>query len=97
LTRRAREYPVDLRTGAGIRVALEGYDVVVEASNGPPTSRARAVLVEGARRLLDAEQRVGVRHHVCVSIVGIEDVLSKSLSPCREARSGIAGWTPDLR
>jgi uncharacterized protein YbjT (DUF2867 family) len=74
LTRRAREYPVDLRTGAGIRVALEGCDVVVEASNGPPTSRARTVLVEGARRLLEAEQRVGVHHHVCVSIVGIEDV-----------------------
>jgi uncharacterized protein YbjT (DUF2867 family) len=32
------------------------------------------VLVEGARRLLEAEQRVGVHHHVCVSMVGIEDV-----------------------
>jgi uncharacterized protein YbjT (DUF2867 family) len=74
LSRGATEYPVDLTTGAGLEAALEGCDVVVDASNGPPSSKARAVLVEGSRRMLEAETRAGVRHHVCLSIVGIEDV-----------------------
>lgn len=74
LSRRAPQYPVDLTTGAGLDTALRSCDVVVDASNGPPSRKARAVLVEGSRRLLDAEARAGVGHHVCVSIVGIEDV-----------------------
>ncbi len=36
--------------------------------------KARAVLVDGSRRLLAAERQAGVRHHVCVSIVGIEAI-----------------------
>ena len=74
LSRSAAQYPVDLTTGAGLEAALVGCDVVIDASNGPPSRRARAVLVEGSRRLLEVEARAGVRHHVCVSIVGIEDV-----------------------
>lgn len=70
----AAQYPVDLITGAGLEAALAGCEVVVDASNGPPSRKARAVLVEGSRRLLEAEARAGARHHVCVSIVGIEDV-----------------------
>ena len=73
-SRRSPDYPVDLTTGIGLDAALEGCQVVVDASNGPPTAKARAVLVEGSRRLLAAERRAGVAHHVCVSIVGIDDV-----------------------
>jgi uncharacterized protein YbjT (DUF2867 family) len=73
-SRSAPDYPVDLTTGAGLAAALDGCDVVVDASNGPPSSKARAVLVDGTRRLLTAEQAAGVRHHLCVSIVGIDDV-----------------------
>ena len=75
LSRRAAEYPVDLSTGAGLRGALEGCEVVIDASNaGPQPKPARVVLVEGGRRLLDASRAAGVGHHVCVSIVGIERV-----------------------
>lgn len=74
LSRRAPEHPVDLTTGAGLDAALSGCDVVVDASNGPPSGKATAVLVDGSRRLLEAERRAGVAHHVCVSIVGIDDV-----------------------
>jgi uncharacterized protein YbjT (DUF2867 family) len=74
LSRRAEQYPVDLTTGAGLKAALAGCDVVIDASNSPPSRKARAVLVEGSRRVLEVESRVGVRHHVCVSIVGIEAV-----------------------
>jgi uncharacterized protein YbjT (DUF2867 family) len=73
-SRHAADYPVDLTRGLGLERALAGCDVVVDASNGPSSGKARAVLVEGSRRMLAVEARVGVRHHVCISIVGIDDV-----------------------
>lgn len=69
----AHHHAVDLVTGAGLDDALRGVEVVVDASNGPPNG-ADDVLVGGTRRLLSAERAAGVRHHVGVSIVGIEDV-----------------------
>jgi uncharacterized protein YbjT (DUF2867 family) len=62
---------VDLATGEGLPRALEGCDVVVDASNDASRSAART-LVEGSRRLLAAEAAAGVAHHVGVSIVGCE-------------------------
>ncbi len=73
LGRSSREHPVDLRTGAGLVAALHGCDVVVDAANAAGRSAA-GVLVEGSQRLLDAGARAGVAHHVCASIVGIDDV-----------------------
>jgi uncharacterized protein YbjT (DUF2867 family) len=73
LSRSAPNYPVDLLTGAGLGPALEGCDAVVDASNNAGREAA-TVLVEGTRRLLDAEQAAGVRHHVCVSIVGCDQL-----------------------
>jgi uncharacterized protein YbjT (DUF2867 family) len=73
LSRSAPEYRVDLVTGAGLEPALRGCDVVVDASNNA-SRKAAAVLVEGTGRLLDAEQAAGVSHHVCVSIVGCDQV-----------------------
>ncbi len=73
LSRGAPEYRVDLVTGSGLPGALAGCDVVVDASNNS-SRHAAEVLVAGTRRLLAAEQAAGVRHHVCVSIVGCEQV-----------------------
>jgi uncharacterized protein YbjT (DUF2867 family) len=69
LSRHAPEYRVDLSTGEGLTAALEGVEVVLDASNG-----SRKVLLEGTQRLLQAERAAGVRHHVLVSIVGIDRV-----------------------
>lgn len=44
----------------------------MDASNAQ--RNARAVLVDGCRRLLAAEAEAGVAHHVCVSIVGCDQV-----------------------
>ncbi len=74
LSRRAPAHPVDLRTGAGLAAALDGVAVVVDASNGPPGRRAAATLVAGSRHLLSAAAAAGVRHHVCLSIVGVDEV-----------------------
>jgi uncharacterized protein YbjT (DUF2867 family) len=69
LARRAPEFPVDLRDGSGLATALAGVDVVVDAVQGRP-----ALLIDGTKRLLLAEREAGVRHHVGVSIVGIDRV-----------------------
>ena len=73
LSRSAPEYRVDLTTGAGLARALEGCDVVIDASNNS-SRHAAEILVEGSRRLLAAEHTAGVSHHVCISIVGCEQV-----------------------
>ena len=44
---------VDL-PGAGLDVALDGVDAVVDAANAPPPRARREALVEGTRRLLEA-------------------------------------------
>jgi uncharacterized protein YbjT (DUF2867 family) len=76
LSRHAPEHRVDLTTGEGLAEALTGCDAVVDASNPTTVSAkaATAVLVDGGRRLLAAEQAAGVGHHVCVSIVGCANV-----------------------
>jgi len=73
LSRRSPDYRVDLTTGDGLAAALAGCDVVIDASNDASKHAART-LVEGSRRLLAAGQAAGVRHHVCVSIVGCDQV-----------------------
>ncbi len=75
LSRHAREHPVDLTTGAGLAAALDGVDVVVDASSTATSLRhVRAAVVDGTRRLLAAERDARVRHHVLVSVVGCHDV-----------------------
>ncbi|GAB3980756.1 NAD(P)H-binding protein [Actinoallomurus acanthiterrae] len=72
LSRSAEQYRVDLTTGEGLDEALAGCEVVVDAANA--SKHAADTLVEGSRRLLAAEERAGVGHHVCVSIVGCDRV-----------------------
>jgi uncharacterized protein YbjT (DUF2867 family) len=72
-SRRDPDHRIDLVDGAGLDAALSGCDVVIDASNASPT-RPEPVIVEGTRLLLEAAHHVGVAHHVCVSIVGIEKV-----------------------
>jgi uncharacterized protein YbjT (DUF2867 family) len=64
---------VDLTDGKGLDEALAGVEVVLDASNANPR-KAGPVLVDGTQRLLDAGARVGVRHHVGISIVGCDRV-----------------------
>jgi len=73
LSRHAPEYRVDLATGDGLAAALAGCDVVVDASNSSSRKPA-GILVDGSRRLLEAEAAAGVKHHVCVSMVGCDQV-----------------------
>lgn len=73
----SRSRGVDLLSGgAGLDAALEGVDTVVDVSNVTTTGAAKAVAYfdTAGRNLLDAGERAGVRHHVALSIVGIDRV-----------------------
>jgi uncharacterized protein YbjT (DUF2867 family) len=74
LSRSSPDFPVDLVSGEGLDTALAGCAAVVDASNASSSKRAEQVLVSGTRRLLAAGQKAGVGHHVCISIVGCEQV-----------------------
>jgi uncharacterized protein YbjT (DUF2867 family) len=72
----SRALGVDLTTGAGLDEALAGVDAVVDATNSTASDPAETVEFFGTatRNLLAAEERAGVRHHVVLSIVGIDRV-----------------------
>lgn len=61
-------------TGEGLKDALAGTQVVVDLANSP-SFEDKAVLEffeTSSRNLLPAETAAGVKHHVALSIVGIE-------------------------
>src|SRR5262247_3565157 len=65
---------VDSITGEGLTEALAGTQVVIDLTNSP-SFEDRAVLAffeTSGRHLLAAEAAAGVRHHVALSIVGID-------------------------
>ncbi|MEU1708188.1 NAD(P)H-binding protein [Streptomyces sp. NPDC005706] len=76
VVRISRSLGVDLITGDNLDAALTGVDVVVDATSHEAADRDDAVAYFGTatRNLLDAEERAGVRHHVLLSIVGIDRV-----------------------
>jgi uncharacterized protein YbjT (DUF2867 family) len=65
---------VNTITGEGLEQALAGTQVVIDLANSP-SFEDRAVLEffeTSERNLLPAETAAGVRHHVALSIVGID-------------------------
>ncbi|MEU3415215.1 SDR family oxidoreductase [Streptomyces sp. NPDC006658] len=67
---------VDTVTGQGLAQVLDGADVVVDVSNSPSfdTEPALDFFTRSARHLSEAEKEAGVRHHVTLSIVGVDRV-----------------------
>jgi uncharacterized protein YbjT (DUF2867 family) len=70
----SRTTGTDAFTGAGLDAALLGVDAVIDTTNTPSSDEAEIVEFFGTitRNLLAAEERAGVRHHVLLSIVGID-------------------------
>ena len=75
----ARSAGVDLTTGAGLATAMDGVDAVIDVTSIPAvdTSQVRAFFAAVTGHLLEAENDAGVRHHVVLSIVGIDRVPDK--------------------
>ncbi|MEW2512698.1 SDR family oxidoreductase [Streptomyces sp. NPDC046870] len=76
VVRISRSLGVDLMTGHGLDAALTGVAAVVDTTSFETADRERAVTYFGTttRNLLAAEARAGVRHHVLLTIVGVDRV-----------------------
>ena len=70
----SRSGGVDVVTGAGLAAALAGADVVVDVLNigTTKTTAARDFFGRTTANLLAAEAASGVRHHIALSIVGVD-------------------------
>ncbi len=65
---------VNTLTGEGLDSALAGANVVIDVTNSPSFEPAAVLsfFETSTTNLLNAERGAGVRHHVALSIVGIE-------------------------
>ncbi|MFC7547725.1 SDR family oxidoreductase [Plantactinospora sp. GCM10030261] len=72
----SRSLGVDLSTGAGLDGVLHGVEAVIDVTNCTASDPAETVAYFGTvtRNLLAAEERAGVRHHILLSIVGLDRV-----------------------
>jgi uncharacterized protein YbjT (DUF2867 family) len=96
LARHAPQFRIDLSTGAGLKVALDGCEVVIDASNDASQAAGQTLIV-GTERLLAAEAAAGVRHHVCISVVGCERIALRyfrlKLAQERLVEAGPTPWS----
>ncbi|MBT2537561.1 SDR family oxidoreductase [Arthrobacter sp. ISL-69] len=69
---------VDLVTGRGLDEALRGVETVIDVSGIQTRSTKKAVdfFTNSTQNLLAAEKKAGVRHHLALSIVGIDTATS---------------------
>ena len=72
----ARARGVDLQTGEGLADMLQGCEAAVDVTNTATidAEAARGFFGGVTRNLLAAEHEAGVRHHVVLSIVGLDRV-----------------------
>lgn len=93
----ARSTGIDLVTGAGLDDALSGVDAVVDVSNAVTQRRRVAVefFTTATSHLLVAASRAGVRHHVVLSIVGVDRVdTGYYAGKLAQERLALAGTVP---
>jgi uncharacterized protein YbjT (DUF2867 family) len=82
---------VNTITGEGLAEALEGAQVVVDVANSP-SWEDKAVLdffETSGRNLLSAEAAAGVRHHVALSVVGTDRLLTSGYFRAKMAQENL--------
>lgn len=82
---------VNTVTGEGLAEALAGVQVVVDVANAP-VWEDKAVLEffeKSGRNLLAAEAAAGVRHHVALSVVGTERLLTSGYFRAKLAQENL--------
>jgi uncharacterized protein YbjT (DUF2867 family) len=72
----SRSRGVDVSTGQGLDDALAGVDAVIDATavQAADAEATRQLFGTVTRNLLAAEQRAKVKHHVLLSIVGVDRI-----------------------
>jgi uncharacterized protein YbjT (DUF2867 family) len=78
-------------TGEGLAEALKGASVVVDVSNAPSweDSAVMNFFETSARNLLTYEAAAGVRHHVALSVVGTDRMLSSGYFRAKMAQENL--------
>lgn len=95
----SRSEGVDLVNGRGLTQALQGVDTVIDVSGLQTISTKKAVdfFTNATQNLLAAEKLAGVKHHVALSIVGIDKadsgLYAGKLVQEDEVRHGGIPWT----
>jgi uncharacterized protein YbjT (DUF2867 family) len=92
----ARSGGVDVTSGAGLDRALAGAESVVDVTNTTATDTvaARGFFGAATENLLAAEQRVGVGHHVVLSIVGLDMVEGNAHYAGKRRQEGLVRGGP---
>ena len=95
----SRRNGIDLISGEGLIEALGGVDVVIDVTNKTTLSAkaARKFFSTVTDNLLSAEAQTGVKHHVALSIVGIDEIddgyYAGKLEQERTIESGLVPYT----
>lgn len=95
----SRAEGVDLVSGRGLGPILKDVEAVIDVSGIQTTSTKKAVdfFTNATQNLLAAEKEAGVKHHVALSIVGIDGATSGlyagKLVQEEEVRHGGIPWT----
>jgi uncharacterized protein YbjT (DUF2867 family) len=94
----ARSTGVDAYTGAGLDEALVGVEAVIDVTTSAALDpdEARDFFATTTGRLLAAEERAGVGHHVALSIVGVDRVEGNAhyAGKRRQEEAVLAGAVP---
>lgn len=95
----SRRTGADVRSGEGLADAIAGADAVVDVLSTQTLSAdvSTGFFTGTTRALLDAEKRIGVPHHVALSIVGIDRApygyYAGKVAQERLVETGAVPWT----
>jgi uncharacterized protein YbjT (DUF2867 family) len=96
----SRSRGADVFTGEGLDAALHAAQAVVDVTSleAADVDAVRTFFATGTRNLLAAEARAGVRHHVLLSIVGLDRIEGNAHHAGKKAqeelvRAGAIPWT----
>ncbi len=87
----SRRSGVDSLTGAGLTNALAGADVVVDVADSPlfDDEPVMHFFTTTTTNLLAAEQEVGVKHHVALSVVGAQIMPDSGYNTAKAAQENL--------
>src|SRR5262249_49483532 len=82
---------VNTLTGEGLAEVLKGASVVVDVSNSPSWEDAAVMnfFETSTRNLLSHEATAGVKHHVTLSVVGTERMLTSGYFRAKMAQENL--------
>lgn len=94
----SRSTGVNTLTGEGLANALKGADVVLDVSNSP-SFEDKAVMEffeTSTRNMLEAEASTGVKHHICLGVVGTADLQDSGYFRAKQVQENLikSGKTP---